>query len=172
MILILIKWVLYWFYTGNKFLRGDYAHSKKCFIVWIYFACFYLQGKHDFSSLLRVDPVIALDQDVTSQPQSAEIDREFARIRHGVQVRSVNRRKSLVHFEEGSTASRLEERHAEDCQMGQVQWWLADPQRARQQSAEILDVSKNSKTKNKDRSLCSRHSSKINISTSVWGRGI
>lgn len=84
--------------------------------------------------------MVALDQDVTPQPQPAEINCELARVRHRVQIRGVNRRESLVYFEEGPTARRLEERHPEDCQVGQVQWRLADPQRARQQSAEVLDV--------------------------------
>lgn len=84
--------------------------------------------------------MVALDEDVAPQPEPAEINRELARVRHRVQIRGVNRRESLVYFKKGSTARRLEERHSEDCQVGQVQWRLADPQRARQQSAEILDV--------------------------------
>lgn len=82
----------------------------------------HLEGEHDFPGVLRVHPVIALDQDVAPQPEPAEIDREFARIRYRVEIRGVDRRESFVYFEEGPTARRLEERHAEDRQVGQVQW--------------------------------------------------
>lgn len=84
--------------------------------------------------------MVALDQDVTPQPEPAEINGKFARVRHRIQIRGVDRRESLVYFKKGSTARRFEERHSEDRQVGQVQWRLADSQRARQQSAEVLDV--------------------------------
>lgn len=82
----------------------------------------HLEGKHDFTGLLGVHPVVTLDQDVAPQPKPAEINREFARVRHRVQIRRVDRRESFVYFKEGSTARRLKEGHAEDCQVGQVQW--------------------------------------------------
>lgn len=100
----------------------------------------YLQRKHDLAALARVDPVIALDEYVAPQPQSAEIHGELAGIGHGVEVRGEDRRQALVDLEEGPAAGRLEQRHPQDGQVRQVQGRGTDAQRARQQAAEVLDV--------------------------------
>ena len=88
--------------------------------------------------------MIALDQNITPEPESTKVDGELAGVGDGIEVGCVDRREAFVDLEEGPTAGRLEQRHTEDRQVGEVQGRRTDPQRAGEQPAEVLDVPEHS----------------------------
>lgn len=84
--------------------------------------------------------MVTFNQDVSSQTEAAEINRESPSIRHGVEIRVVDRGESFVDLEERSATCGLEQGNSENSQVSQIERRLADAQGAREQPTEVLDV--------------------------------